>query len=90
MNMSLFSSFDVLCAESFGKKVSLSWGSAKEDKNQQLVKDSTNKSVPSASVDHLNDKKAKDGMSSSSSSSSNEKIAVELDGVHCFETIIPY
>ncbi|GAA0187030.1 hypothetical protein Leryth_000215 [Lithospermum erythrorhizon] len=94
MMMSLFSSFDVLCAETFGQKVSLPWGSPEEDKKQQLVKDT--KFVSSPSNDHVGINKGKNGISSSDGKISGgrkqrrPRFAVELDGVHCFESIVPY
>lgn len=101
MLMSLFSSFDALCAESFGQKVSLAW--APRAKKQQEFPPAVVVSELKA-IDGGN--KGKEGSSSTLPSSRDVKkpqdhdhlqqkkrrprFAVELDGVHCFETIIPY
>ncbi|KAL3524462.1 hypothetical protein ACH5RR_017296 [Cinchona calisaya] len=101
MLMSLFSSFDALCAESIGQKVRLSWppgvNTTKDAKQQQQQQQQ-------GSIDGGN--RVKEGSSSSSNDPKKApnnhnhqlqqqqkrrpRFAVELDGVHCFETIIPY
>ncbi|KAL3630749.1 hypothetical protein CASFOL_023733 [Castilleja foliolosa] len=90
MSMSIFSSFDALCAESFfGQKISHSRGPARSN--------DTNKQVPAAKID--DQKKGKDVNSCPSQPEKKPgdrrriralRFAPELDGVHCFETIIPY
>ncbi|CAA2965837.1 Hypothetical predicted protein [Olea europaea subsp. europaea] len=85
--MSIFSSFDALCAESFGQKVALSWApsSNKEVQNRGVSK----------KIDEV--KKGKDVNASSQPPSQAKKsedhrprFAPEFDGLHCFESIIPY
>lgn len=85
--MSIFSSFDALCAESVGQKVVFSWAS------------SSNKGVPSQWISEKfhEVKKGKEVNDSSQTKKSEGRLparrprfAPELDGVHCFETIIPY
>ena len=112
MLMSLFSSFDALCAESFGQK---SWapGASKSHHQQQeegsgsgspLVLSSERKAAGLVSLDDAGGKnKGKQGNMPSSPEANKSgdrhrplqqkrrpRFAVELDGVHCFETIIPY
>ncbi|KAL3521711.1 hypothetical protein ACH5RR_019860 [Cinchona calisaya] len=85
MSMSLFTSFDALCAESFGQKVGLSW--APGAKKQQ---------GSSSDVAVVSERKAVDDANKSQvqhqlqQHKRRQRFAVELDGVHCFETIIPY
>ncbi|KAL3653695.1 hypothetical protein CASFOL_003376 [Castilleja foliolosa] len=92
MSMSIFSSFDALCAESFfGQKINLFKGSTSSNN------DST-KLVPALKVDD----QIKKGKDVNSCPSLPEKkledrrriraprFAPELDGLHCFETLIPY
>ncbi|KAJ8554237.1 hypothetical protein K7X08_024915 [Anisodus acutangulus] len=84
--MSIFSSFDALSAEIFGQKMNLL-------KQQQqgvgpIVSESKTVATPPCAGD-LN----KAGEASPPPSSSQQKrprFALEFDGVHCFETIIPY
>ncbi|CDP21625.1 unnamed protein product [Coffea canephora] len=112
MLMSLFSSFDALCAESFGQK---SWapGASKSHHQQQeeggsgspLVVSSERKAAGLVSLDDAGSKnKGKQGNMPSSPEANKSgdhhhrplqqkrrpRFAVELDGLHCFETIIPY
>lgn len=106
MMMSLFSSFDALCAESIGQKVSLSWAPAvntiaKDAKQQQGCPAVVVSDRKAGSIDAVN--KGKEGSSSTLPRDAKKprdhhqlqqkrrpRFAVELDGVHCFETIIPY
>lgn len=118
--MSLFSSFDALCAESLGQKVSLSWApGASKIQPQQQQHGSGSPPVPAAvlasskrqaagfvSVDAGGKNRGKQGNWPSSPEANKSgddqhhhrplqqkrrpRFAVELDGVHCFETIIPY
>ncbi|KAL8551128.1 hypothetical protein ACS0TY_000272 [Phlomoides rotata] len=79
MSMSLFSSFEAFCAESFGHKVDFSPAPAfficKQDpaKIEELSK---GKDVNSASTDRRRIR--------------TPRFAVELDGLNCFETILPF
>ncbi|XP_049394000.1 uncharacterized protein LOC125858294 isoform X1 [Solanum stenotomum] len=103
MMMSIFSSFDALSAEIFGLKVSRSWAPATSDNKQQeglapLVSDrKTAVSPPSTSSPGELNKAGEAAAPSSSKSPSRPqqqrrrpRFAPELDGVHCFETILPY
>ncbi|KAL3653697.1 hypothetical protein CASFOL_003378 [Castilleja foliolosa] len=87
MSMSIFSSFDALCAESFfGQKINLFKGSTSSNN------DST-KLVPALKVDDQI-KKGKDVNSEKKLEDRRRtrapRFAPELDGLHCFETLIPY
>ncbi|KAL6508265.1 hypothetical protein OROMI_027496 [Orobanche minor] len=89
MSMSIFSSFDALWAESFfGQKISLCTCPAPSDKSTSVVEsdDQTKKN-----------KKGKDETSRPENNKKEDRrriraprFAPELDGVHCFETILPY
>ncbi|GFQ08586.1 hypothetical protein PHJA_003002600 [Phtheirospermum japonicum] len=89
MSMSIFSSFDALCAESFfGQKISLFKGPAPSSDN--------NKQAPALKFD--DQKRGKDVNSCPSQPEKKlgdrrrfrgPRFAPELDGVHCFETIVP-
>ncbi|KAG5617357.1 hypothetical protein H5410_017181 [Solanum commersonii] len=95
-------SFDALSAEFFGLKVSRSWASATSDNKQQqglapLVSNrKTAASPPSTSSPGELNKAGEAAAPSSSKSPSRPqqqrrlRFAPELDGVHCFETILPY
>nr|GMD58540.1 AF211539_1 Avr9/Cf-9 rapidly elicited protein 65 [Ipomoea batatas] len=82
MMMSIFSSFDALSAELFGQKLGLSWVpfSAKEQK--ELRAPASGGSDKAASPAPAFDKKPRQEQR-------RPRFAVELDGIHCFETIIP-
>ncbi|KAH6756260.1 hypothetical protein C2S52_017853 [Perilla frutescens var. hirtella] len=72
MSMSIFSSFEALCAEKLGFSFS-----------------------PAVKIDDLMKTKVKDVNSSSKPAKDRRttramRFAPELDGVHCFETILPY
>ncbi|KAL0299750.1 UNVERIFIED_CONTAM: hypothetical protein Sradi_6634800 [Sesamum radiatum] len=86
MSMSIFTSFDALSAEFFGQKV-------------YLAPSNTNKPTAAAAATKVDDlKKGTEVKSSSEPVKTPEdrrrirapRFAVELDGVHCFETILPY
>nr|XP_016455086.1 PREDICTED: uncharacterized protein LOC107779226 [Nicotiana tabacum] len=97
--MSIFSSFDVLSAEIFGLKVNRSWAPASTEKKQQeqgvspLVSDRKNEASPPSTSSTGGLKKVGEAAAASSSRPQQQKrprFALELDGVHCFETILPY
>ncbi|XP_049394001.1 uncharacterized protein LOC125858294 isoform X2 [Solanum stenotomum] len=101
--MSIFSSFDALSAEILGQKVNHSWAPPTSDNKQQqglapLVSDrKTAVSPPSTSSPGELNKAGEAAAPSSSKSPSRPqqqrrrpRFAPELDGVHCFETILPY
>lgn len=98
MLMSLFSSFDAFNAESLGQKVSFSWPSVVGLKKEAKVPGSPSPSSGSQVSDQgarTSDagNKGKDGTKKPDVNRHprrNPRFAVELDGVHCFETIIPY
>ena len=97
--MSIFSSFDALSAEVFGQKVTPFWAPTTETKQQQkgvgpLVSDHKTGGVsPPSPSSTGGEKKAGEASPPSSSCQQQQKrqrFALELDGIHCFETIIPY
>uniref|UniRef100_A0A6N2KBW8 Uncharacterized protein n=1 Tax=Salix viminalis TaxID=40686 RepID=A0A6N2KBW8_SALVM len=90
--MSLFSSFDALIAESFGQKLRLSFSASKEGNSPPQVESKKKMEMSEGSSD-------KSSSSKSSPVNINKplqqqkmrlRFAPELDGVHCFETIITY
>ncbi|KAJ6677432.1 hypothetical protein OIU85_010584 [Salix viminalis] len=92
MMTSMFSSFDALCAESFGQKLNFSFTAPGEGSRPEV--ESTKKSVM-----HEGNKDTSSASSKSPPASINKSLqqqrrrprfAPELDGVHCFETILPY
>ncbi|PIN22916.1 hypothetical protein CDL12_04353 [Handroanthus impetiginosus] len=91
MSMSIFSSFDAVCAEFFGQKVGFSSAQSPSNSNKQVPA-----VAASVKIDDL--KKGKEVNSSSQPPNKPEvprrkrtpRFAPELDGVHCFETILPY
>ncbi|KAI8032039.1 hypothetical protein LOK49_LG01G01800 [Camellia lanceoleosa] len=87
MLMSIFSAFDALSAETFGQKVGFSWA-AKEGK----VDDSTvdRKGVSSPESQMKKDSKVVGNSTTQQMTKRRPRFAPELDGVHCFETIVPY
>ncbi|XP_055827044.1 uncharacterized protein LOC129895357 [Solanum dulcamara] len=97
MMMSIFSSFDALSAELFGQKLSFSKASSTETKQQQgigtLVSDHKAVASPLSTSSTGVLKKAGEATPPSSSRQQQQKrqrFALEFDGVHCFETIVPY
>ncbi|KAM3247611.1 hypothetical protein P3L10_009378 [Capsicum annuum] len=102
MMMSIFSSFDALSAEIFGQKVTRSWPPATSDNKQPAVGPTVSDrkaaavSPPSTSSNGGLNKAGEAAAPSTSKSVSRPqqqrrpRFAPELDGVHCFETIIPY
>ncbi|KAF8042800.1 hypothetical protein BT93_A1201 [Corymbia citriodora subsp. variegata] len=77
--MSIFSSFEALCAEAHGQKIAFSFSPAKaqppvDSSAAEKVKKVGGKPLPGQSQPK---KRA-------------PRFAPELDGVHCFETILPY
>lgn len=102
--MSMFSSFDALSAESFGQKVGLSWTpTSKEGKvvdaskgappstlsNEETAKKGKvgNSTEPGADC---NSTRTCDGRKQKKPQLRRPRFAPELDGVFCFETIVPY
>ncbi|KAM7499829.1 hypothetical protein LguiA_024243 [Lonicera macranthoides] len=88
MFMSIFSSFDAVCAESFGHKVGFSFpllppfnitqketGSSNNNNNNNNV---------TSSPDIIKNEKDKNQQRERKA-----RFAPELDGLHCFETIVP-
>lgn len=98
MMMSIFSSFDALSAEFFGQKLSLAKPSTTETKQQEVavgpfVSDTKTTAAPPSNPSARVVKKAGEASPPSSSRQQLQKrqrFALELDGVHCFETIVPY
>ncbi|XP_049394002.1 uncharacterized protein LOC125858295 [Solanum stenotomum] len=94
MMMSIFSSFDALSAELFGQKLSFSKPSSTDTKQQgvgTLVSDQkTAASPPATSSTGILKKAGEASPPPSSRQQKRQRFALEFDGVHCFETIIPY
>ncbi|XP_055827200.1 uncharacterized protein LOC129895502 [Solanum dulcamara] len=95
--MSIFSSFDALSAEMLGQKVSRSWATATSDNKQQQQRvgplGSNQKiaaSPPSTSSTGELNKAGEAAPPSCPRQQRRPRCAPELDGVHCFETILPY
>lgn len=93
--MSIFSSFDAFCAESYGQK--LKFSKPKDDGNNNNVSDrikkknqdsgrststSTSMPPPANDVNKITQQKQ--------NTRKTPRFALELDGVNCFETIVPY
>lgn len=90
--MSMFSSFDALGAESFGQKVSFSWasGTLKKDVKQQQGSEQKTPATNGGGKDGTSSLPSTPNAKKPQESRRRPRFAVELDGVHCFETIIPY
>ncbi|KAH0762187.1 hypothetical protein KY290_018260 [Solanum tuberosum] len=92
MMMSIFSSFDALSAELFGQKLSFSKPSSTDTKQQgvgTLVSDQKTAASPPATSSTGILKKTGEA-SPPQQQQKRQRFALEFDGVHCFETIIPY
>ncbi|XP_058206282.1 uncharacterized protein LOC131319871 [Rhododendron vialii] len=98
MLMSMFSSFDALSAESFGQKVGFSWTpTSKEGKVVDASKGApstlSNESAKKGKVGNSADGNSTgtcDGRKQKKPQLRRPRFAPELDGVFCFETIVPY
>ncbi|XP_015070174.1 uncharacterized protein LOC107014669 [Solanum pennellii] len=88
MIMSIFSSFDALTAEIFGLKVTPSWAPATSDNKQQGLL-SHRKTAASPTSNSSTGELNKAG-EAASAQQRRPRFAPELDGLHCFETILPY
>lgn len=100
--MSMFSTFDAFSAESLGHKVNFFWPSVTGLKKEAKVPGSSSPSSGSqgagagagagAGTSDVGSN-GKDGIKKPEVNQRprrQPRFAVELDGVHCFETIIPY
>ncbi|KAL6533387.1 hypothetical protein OROMI_027499 [Orobanche minor] len=90
MSMSIFTPFDALCAESFfGQKVYFSSnspsGNTTDKRDPDLEIDDMKKGKEVNLYPYLSNKKPEDRRYSRA-----PRFAPELDGVHCFENILPY
>lgn len=86
--MSMFSSFDALMAESFGHKVGVSQSMITKERvvsTEKQVKEETPASNKDISVS-----KGKASPENQQHKPRKTRFAPELDGVHFFESIIPY
>lgn len=83
--MSIFSSFDVVSAESFGQKVGFSWGNPPPILTKQAPPP-----PPSVKKEQAADKskRPENQEPQRQQRRGNPRFAPELDGVFCFETII--
>lgn len=92
--MSMFSSFDALFAESFGQKVGLSWPlvSTTDDRTSSFSRKNKENSCRNSSADKFNVNKKPENreVQQKRIKITSTRFAPELDGVHCFETIITY
>lgn len=84
--MSMFSSFDALCIESYGQKLRLSMPTSKAGKEAVDLdrKPSTDKVVTKESKSPTPPAQVRRRQHI------EPRFAVELDGLHCFESIVPY
>ena len=102
MLTSIFSSFDALYAElSYGQKLGFSLGSLK-DSNSKAKEDEVSSSTAAAScssssVESIQKKKnsiptppSQPGREKRTQPPMRPRFAPEFDGIHCFETIVPY
>ncbi|NP_001352407.1 uncharacterized protein LOC101248852 [Solanum lycopersicum] len=90
MIMSIFSSFDALSAEIFGLKVTPSWAPATSDNKQQQGLLSHRKTAASPTSNSSTAELNKAGEAAPAQQRRRPRFAPELDGLHCFETILPY
>lgn len=87
---SIFSSCNAVCAELFGVTVSSAFGSVKKEETRSL------QSRVMKEVTDSTDKKSSAGDSSplryirKQQVKKSPRFAPELDGLHCFETLVPY
>lgn len=92
MMMSIFSSFDALSAELFGQKLGFSWAKEQQQpKGFQAV--ATERKTGASSAASGGSSKAGEAAPSYAKKPRQEqrrpRFAPELDGIYCFETIIP-
>ncbi|KAJ4726753.1 Avr9/Cf-9 rapidly elicited protein [Melia azedarach] len=83
--MSIFSSFDAFYAESFGQKAKFSTGQKDNDVNhvdytRTTKKDGDERKTPASKSQQAQAREQTKRL---------PRFAPELDGVHCFETIVP-
>lgn len=91
MMMSMFSSFEALCAESsFGQKLSFSTGTSRGLQNRNKDEPATVERERPKQTGSTPPKKDVGGRQKEDQPKKRPRFAPELDGVHCFETIIPY
>lgn len=84
----MFSSFDALVAESFGQKVGVSRQLITKERvasSEKQMKEDTPASNKAISIS-----KGKASPENQEHRQRKTRFAPELDGVHCFESIIPY
>lgn len=87
MLMSIFSSIDALCAESLGRKIFLT-----NNNNLNIPKHSSSTEAVKTDDEHHNrsPSSSPDVKKSSKLQIIWPRFAPELDGLNCFETIVPY
>lgn len=91
MMMSMFSSFEALCAESsFGQKLSFSTGTSRGLQNRNKDEPATVERERPKQTVSTPPKKDVGGRQKEDQPKKRPRFAPELDGIHCFETIIPY
>nr|GMC61007.1 AF211539_1 Avr9/Cf-9 rapidly elicited protein 65 [Ipomoea batatas] len=91
--MSLFSSFEVLCADSIGLKVNLSRPPSSAQRQLQQTAGSESKTAPPPSAAGGGSNKSGEVPTPQAKRPQQQRrprFAPEFDGVHCFETVIPY
>ncbi|KZV43117.1 hypothetical protein F511_04509 [Dorcoceras hygrometricum] len=74
MMMSIFSPFDLLLGEAFGQKITGHWATTAEDRKD------VNKRAGEVNPSPPQQKQEEP----------RPRFAPELDGLHCFESILPY
>ncbi|TMW92908.1 uncharacterized protein LOC107013844 [Solanum pennellii] len=89
MMMSIFSSFDALSAELFGQKLSFSKPSSEQQGVGTLVSDQKTAATSSTGVLKKAGEASPPPSSRQQQQQKRQRFALEFDGVHCFETIIP-
>ena len=100
MLTSIFSSFDALYAElSYGQKLGFSLDSLKDSNSKAKVEEvsSFTAAASSSSVESIQKKKrstptppSQPGREKRTQPPMRPRFAPEFDGIHCFETIVPY
>ncbi|KAL5737082.1 hypothetical protein ACOSQ2_031870 [Xanthoceras sorbifolium] len=87
--MSIFSSFDALCAEFYRQKIDFSAGSAEKPK-QEANSMKRSGSEENKSPSSVGGRPSEEQRRRIREGARRARFAPELDGVHCFETIVPY
>ncbi|CAN4089467.1 unnamed protein product [Withania somnifera] len=90
MMMSIFSSFDALSAELIGQKVNQPTSDKKQKGVAPIVSDRKTAAASPPSTSSIGGLNKAGEAAAQPQQHRRPSFAPELDGVHCFETIIPY